>query len=85
MANLIDLYGRGGNPAKAREISERAVALWPANASVLRAAYLAADGRKDARAKADYLERILRIEPDNTALQQMVQQARVEEKATSQG
>jgi hypothetical protein len=51
----------------------------------LRAAYLAADGRKDARAKADYLERILRIEPDNTALQQMVQQARVEEKATSQG
>jgi hypothetical protein len=84
MANLIDLYVRGGNPAKARETSERAVALWPANASVLRAAYLAADGRKDAKAKADYLERILRIEPDNTALQQMVQQARVEEKATSQ-
>jgi hypothetical protein len=83
MANLVDLYVRGGNLTRAMEITDRALSLWPANLSVLIAGYKTAKARNDATAKIDYLERILRIEPDNAAVQQAMQQAR-DEKPTAQ-
>jgi tetratricopeptide (TPR) repeat protein len=82
MANLVDLYVRGGNLTKAKEITERALSLWPANLNALIAGYRTATARNDTTAKIDYLERILQIEPDNAAVQQAMQQARGE-KATS--
>jgi tetratricopeptide (TPR) repeat protein len=81
MANLIDLYRTGGDLIKAKEIAERALSLWPANATLLMAAYTAATRRDDRSAKVNYLERILQIEPDNVAMQQ----ARVELKQLDGG
>ncbi|HTV28682.1 MAG TPA: hypothetical protein VMF32_12935 [Xanthobacteraceae bacterium] len=85
MACLADVYLRGKNVAKATEVCEQALSLWPENASVLQAAYTAAVARQDTPAKIDYLERILQIEPDNTALHQALQQARAEQQPKPQG
>jgi tetratricopeptide (TPR) repeat protein len=85
MACLADVYLRGKNVAKATEVCEQALSLWPENASVLQAAYTAAVARGDTPAKIDYLERILQIEPDNTALHQALQQARAEQQPKPQG
>jgi hypothetical protein len=78
LANLIDVYVRGGNLNKATEIGERAVALWPRNGTALMAAYLSAKLQGNTRAKIDYLERILQIEPGHPAIQQALAQARTE-------
>lgn len=78
MANLVDVYLRGGNLAKAKETADRALSLWPANVSVLMAAYGVAVRRRDIATKIACLERILQIEPDNRPLQQAMRQARAE-------
>lgn len=78
MANLADVYLKGGNLLRAKEIADRALAQWPANVSALMAAYDVAKRRKDNSAKIDCLERILQIEPENAALRRAVEEARVE-------
>jgi tetratricopeptide (TPR) repeat protein len=70
MANLIDLYLRGGNLAKAKEIAEKAVSQWPTNSTALIAAYVVADRENDIAARKQYLDRLLEIEPDHMGLQQ---------------
>src|SRR5271166_1233802 len=50
MANLVDLYVRGGNLARAMEITERALSLWPENLSVLIAGYKTATAGNDTTA-----------------------------------
>ena len=78
MANLIDLYRLGGNLVRAQELADRALSLWPTNTTVLSAAYVVAMQRKNTAAKIEYLERILRIEPDNAVLLRTMQQTRAE-------
>jgi tetratricopeptide (TPR) repeat protein len=78
MANLCDLYLRGGNLQRAKETADRALSLWSENASLLMAAYGVAIKQNDASAKVNYLERILQIEPDNVAMQHAMEQARAE-------
>lgn len=75
LANLVDVYLRGGDLAKAKEVADRARSLWPANAGVLMAAYNVAVRQQDAAARIDCLERLLRIEPDNAPLQQALREA----------
>ena len=65
MANLIQLYSIGGHPVRAKEASEKAVASWPTNVTLLSAAHQAAAMRRDTTAAIKYLEGILQIEPDN--------------------
>jgi hypothetical protein len=69
MANLSDLYLRGGNLARAKAIADEAAARWPTNPTALMAAYAVAMRRNDTPAGIKYLDRILQIEPDNAALQ----------------
>jgi hypothetical protein len=77
-ANLIDVYVRGGNAVRAKELADKAVSLWPTNIAVLMAAYGVATLQKNAPAKIDYLERILRIEPNSAMMQRAMAQARLE-------
>jgi hypothetical protein len=85
MANLVDVYLRAGNLAKATAVLERALAQWPANVSVLMAAYSLAMRRNDTSAKIDCIERLLEIEPDNAALRKTIEDARAELKQPSGG
>lgn len=85
MANLADVYQKGGNLPRAKEIAERALAQWPANASVLIAAYGVATSQKDTLAKIAYIERILQIEPDNAMLRRAMEEARAELKPQDRG
>ena len=78
MANLADVYLKGGNLARAKDIIDGALARWPASSSALMAAYSVANRRKDTAAKIGYLERILKVEPDNAALRRVVEEARAE-------
>lgn len=78
LANLSNLYLVGGNVAKAKEVAERALSIWPENAIALMAAYFVAKRQNNTTAKVNYLERILQIEPDNPAVQQITEQARAE-------
>jgi hypothetical protein len=78
LANLIDVYLRGGNLSKASEIAERAVQLWPENGPVLMSAYLIAKVQGNTQAKIDYLERILQIEPQNLTMRRALEQVRAE-------
>jgi tetratricopeptide (TPR) repeat protein len=78
MANLIELYLRGGNPTRAQEIADRALTQWPADAAVLTAAHHVATRRGDMPAKIDCLERLLQIEPDNVVLQRALADARTQ-------
>jgi tetratricopeptide (TPR) repeat protein len=78
MANLVGLYLRGGNAARAKEIADRALAQWPTDAAVLTAAHTVAARRGDIPAKIDCLERLLQIEPDNAVLQRTLAEARVQ-------
>ena len=70
MANLSDLYCRGGDLARAKEIADDAVSRWPTNSAALMAAYAVAVRQNDISAREQYLDRLLQIEPDNIALQQ---------------
>jgi demethylmacrocin O-methyltransferase len=70
LANLSDLYLRGGNLARAKEIAGEAVSRWPTNTAALMAAYEVAGRQNDMRARQQYLDRLLQLEPDNGALQQ---------------
>jgi hypothetical protein len=70
MANLSDLYLRGGNLARAKEIAGEAVSRWPTNPAALMAAYAVAGRQNDMPARQQYLDRLLQLEPDNGALQQ---------------
>ena len=70
MANLSDLYLRGGNLAKAKEFAGEAVSRWPTNSAALMAAYAVAVRQDDISARKLYLDRLLHIEPDNIGLQQ---------------
>jgi len=78
MANLVDLYLHGGNPARAKEIADRALAQWPADSALLAAAHRVATQRGDTATKIDCLERLLQIEPDNAGLQQALTKARAQ-------
>lgn len=78
MANLIDVYLKGGNPARAKEISDRALAQWPADAAVLAATYHVAARRGDSLAKVGCLERLVQIEPDNATLQRVLAETRAQ-------
>jgi hypothetical protein len=70
MANLSDLYLRGGNLARAKEVASEAVSRWPINLSALMAAYAVAVRENDVPASHQYLNRLLQLEPDSDALQQ---------------
>jgi hypothetical protein len=76
MANLTEVYLRGGNLIRAKEIADKALSLWPENVSVLVAACRVATAQKEMSAKFDYLKRILKIEPDNTAIHELTDQTR---------
>jgi len=76
MVNLIDVYRCGGNLARAKELSDRALAQWPANSAVLMAAHYVAAKQGDIPAKIDTLNRLLQIEPDNAGLQRALAEAR---------
>jgi len=75
LANLAQLYLRGGNREKAKEIADKAVAQWPRSTAALSAAYAAAKSCGDFAASVDYLERFLQCEPDNSVMQAALQQA----------
>ena len=76
MANLVDVYLRGRDPARAKETADKAMSLWPENPTVLLGAYSVAKAQKDISAQIDYLERVLRIEADNVVLQERLNEAR---------
>ncbi len=76
LANLSSLYLRGGDVVRAKEVADKALSLWPGNVAALIAAYHAADRRGDLSAAIDYLERFLKIEPDNAGWQQLLEQTR---------
>lgn len=78
MANLVEVYLRGGDLSRAKGLSDRALAQWPANAALLTAAHGIAARTGDIPAKIDYLERLLQIEPDNAVLQRSLAEARAE-------
>lgn len=69
MANLSELYCRGGDLAKAKEVAGEAVSRWPTNSAALMAAYTVAVRQNELSASTQYLDRLLQIEPDNAALQ----------------
>ena len=70
MANLSEVYRRGGNLARAKEIADEALSQWPTNSAALMAAYTVAVQQNDITARKRYLDRLLQIEPDNVELQQ---------------
>jgi len=70
LANLSSVYALGGNLVKAQEAADRALSLWPKSVAALFYAYVAASRRGDLPATIDYLERLLKIEPDNVFFQQ---------------
>jgi hypothetical protein len=76
LANVAELFLRSGDLVKAREAAEKALSLQPTNVAALIAACSAARQRGDAPDLIGYLERILKNEPDNTLLQQELEQAR---------
>jgi hypothetical protein len=79
LANLSNLYLRGGNLLRAKEVADRALSLWPGNVAALVAAYHAANRRGDLAAAIGFLERFLRIEPDNAGWLQLLEQARAQQ------
>jgi len=70
MAILSDLYIRGGNLARAKEIAGEAVSRWPTNMAALMVAYAVAVRQNDILASKQYLDSLLQLEPDNGMLQQ---------------
>jgi tetratricopeptide (TPR) repeat protein len=78
LANLSNLYLCGGNLVRAREVADRALSLWPGNVAALMAAYTAAARQDDLPAAIGYLERFLKIEPDNVSFQQALEQIRAQ-------
>lgn len=78
LANLTNSYLVGGNIAKAKAVIDRALSSWPEHAIVLMAAYFVAKRQNDLAAKVHYLERILRIEPDNVIVQGVMNDASAE-------
>jgi hypothetical protein len=76
MANLVDVYLRGRDPVRAKEIADKALLLWPENLALLLGAYGVAKERNDLPAQIGYLERILQIESDNVVLQERLNEAR---------
>jgi tetratricopeptide (TPR) repeat protein len=76
MANLVDVYLSGRDPARAKEIADKALSLWPENPTLLFGAYRVAKERKDLPAQIGYLERVLRIEADNVVLRERLKEAR---------
>lgn len=78
MANLADVYLKGGNLVRAKDIADRALAQWPTDTSALMVAYSVANRRKDTAAKIGYLERMLHIEPENAVLRRTMEEARGE-------
>lgn len=76
MANLVDVYLRGRDLARAKEIADRALTRWPDSPAALTAAHHVAAQRGDTRGKIDALQRLLQIEPDNALLQRALAEAR---------
>jgi tetratricopeptide (TPR) repeat protein len=76
MANLVDVYLSGRDSARAKEIADKALSLWPENPTVMLGAYKVAKERKDISAQIGYLERVLRIEADNVVLQERLKEAK---------
>ena len=76
MTNLVDVYLSGRDPARAKEIADKALSLWPENPTLLLGAYRVAKERKDLPAQIGYLERVLRIEADNVVLRERLKEAR---------
>jgi tetratricopeptide (TPR) repeat protein len=85
LANLVDLYLMGGNPAKATAAADKARSLWPENVSVLRAAYNVAVARNDFAARIDCLEHLLQAEPDNPSLHRVMEDIRAEQNRLASG
>jgi len=74
-ANLIEIYCRSGNPTKATALADEALAKWPDNPMVAMAAFNIAPLTKTPM-RIDYIERFLRLEPDNVTLLQALVKAR---------
>jgi hypothetical protein len=78
VANLIEVHVRGANLKRAKQICEDGLKRWPKSAALLMAGYSVAAQSGDTAGKIRHLEGILQIEPDNTALQRLLAQARAE-------
>jgi hypothetical protein len=76
MANVADVY-LSRDAARAKEIADKALSLWPGNPTVLLCAYMAAKERKGISAQVGYPERVLRVEADNVVLQERLSAAGV--------
>jgi tetratricopeptide (TPR) repeat protein len=76
MANLVDVYLRGRDLVRAKEIADQALTRWPDSPAALTAAHHVAAQRGDIPAKIDALQRLLQIEPDNAWLERALAEAR---------
>jgi len=74
-ANLADVYRAGRDFARAQLIIDEALARWPDNLSLLCVAHDVALNRGDSRKVIEYLERLMKLEPDSLELKRMHSQA----------
>ena len=75
-ANLIDLNTRGRNFDEAARLVSEALEKWPDHPALLHAASTLAQQRGDVPARLRYMERLLRLEPDNVRVRQAYEKAK---------
>jgi hypothetical protein len=61
-AILIDMYSRGGDHAKAKDLIETALATWPDSGTICLSALWDAQRRRDESAQNRYAERLKQID-----------------------
>lgn len=69
IANLVNVYALAGHHAQAASSASDGLARWPDNPALLLAALGVAERRQDVPGQLRHVERLLRLEPDNAALQ----------------
>jgi hypothetical protein len=74
--NLIDVLARGQDFARAETLVAEALARWPDHPAVLAAAVNAAEMSGDERGKLVYIERFVRLEPDNQPLRKYYEESK---------
>jgi hypothetical protein len=75
-ANLVEMLTRAKGFAEAEALVTDALAKWPDHPALLLAAINLATARGDMRAKLGYLERQLKLEPDNASIQRFCEETR---------
>jgi len=76
IANLAGVFAGGGDLAKAQSLLERGLEKWPDHVTLLATACEVANFRGDRGQSADFLARLVDIEPDNGTLARMLARAR---------